>query len=356
MNQRLRWSPPDVVYTPIDVTSIDDFRHYPARQLHASDFPFHFAKSEDRSAVPETVTIDEIGEVRLDDLLETSDTIAFLVIKDDIILYERYLQGHTQSALSQAFSTSKSIQSILIGIAIHDGHITSVDQPVTDFVPELAEGGFDEVSIKDLLQMKSSMDYKENDNPFGAHVRFNYTDGLRAEIFNLRVKKEPDDHFIYKSGEAALLALMLERSLGGKTITQYTQEKLWTPLGMEYDGVWSLDREGNGLEKTWCCLAAAARDFAKFGRLYLRNGDWDGEQIVSRSWVEQSTRVGAYTPTGWPRRQVENGMWNYGYQWWLASKEDGDYWTRGKDGQHIYVNPNKQMIIVRLGQDNGNVP
>ena len=123
--------------------------------------------------MPETVTIDGVGEVRLDDLLETSDTIAFLVIKNDIILYERYLQGHTQSALSQAFSTSKSIQSILIGIAIDDGHITSVDQPVTDFVPELHEGGFDSVSIKDLLQMKSSMDYEENDNPFGEHVRFN---------------------------------------------------------------------------------------------------------------------------------------------------------------------------------------
>ena len=227
---------------------------------------------------------------------------------------------------------------------------------MTDFVPELGEGGFDNVSIKDLLQMKSTMDYEENDIPFGEHVRFNYTDRLRAEILNLRVKEEPDDHFIYKSGEAALLALILERTLGGKTITLYMQEKLWTPLGMEYDGIWSLDREEDGLEKTWCCLAAAARDFAKFGRLYLRNGDWDGEHVVSRSWVEESTRVGAYTPAGWPSRQVENEMWNYGYQWWLASKEDGDYWTRGKDRQHIYVNPNKQIIIVRLGQDNGNVP
>ena len=120
---------------------------------------------------------------------------------------------------------------------------------------------------------------------------FNYTDRLRSEILKLRVKEEPDARFIYKSGDAALLALVLERSLGGKTITQYMQEKLWTPLGMEYDGIWSLDREGNGLEKTWCCLAAAARDFAKFGRLYLRNGDWDGEQVVSWSWVEQSTKL-----------------------------------------------------------------
>jgi CubicO group peptidase (beta-lactamase class C family) len=179
-----------------------------------------------------------------------------LVIKDDTILYERYFQGHTQSSISQAFSTSKSILSILIGVAVDEGLIKSVDQPVTDFVPELADNGFGNVTIESLLQMRSGMDYVEDDNLFGEHVRFNLTTSLEAQILKLQMNEEPSEAFIYKSGDNALLALILDRALGAKTITEYTQEKLWTPLGMEYDGIWSIDHEGDGLEKTWCCLAA----------------------------------------------------------------------------------------------------
>ena len=339
----LLWSAisgPDVVYYLVRYgdTEIDDFKHWPGRSLQASASPYHFTETANESGMPTEVTVEGVGTAKLDDLLPSNDTIAFLVIKNDTLLFERYFQGHTQSSLSQAFSTSKSILSILIGVAVHEGLIKSVDQTVTEFVPELADNGFGNVTIESLLQMRSGMDYVEDDSPFSMHARFNLTTSLEDQIFKLQMKEESTETFIYKSGDNALLAVILDRAIGARTITEYAQEKLWGPLGMEYDGVWSTDHEG-GLEKTWCCLAAAARDFAKFGRLYLNDGKWNGDQVVSQSWVERST-TGAFDASNWPSGQAYKGFENYGYQWWLASEEKGDYVTRGKNGQFIYVNPN----------------
>lgn len=337
-------------------TTIDDFTHYPSRRLVADDSLFRFDEGADRLRVPAVVELDGGTRTPLDEVLSANDTIAFLVVKDDTILFEEYYQGHTQSSLSQSFSVAKSITAALVGAAIKDEIITSVDQPVTDFVPELAAQGFDVVTLEHLLTMTSGTDYVENDNPFGIHVILNYTPALEREILGFRVVDEPGDQFRYKSGDNALLALSLDRALGSQTITDYTQETLWTPLGMEYDGVWSLDHEGDGLEKTWCCLAATARDFAKLGRLYLRNGDWDGRRIVASEWVRQSTQVGAVPEAEWPSGFEEIGLWNYGYQWWLVSREDGDSLALGKDGQFLYVNPARNVIIVRLGWSTGELP
>lgn len=333
-------------------TTIYDYKRFPGRDLSASPMPFHFEEDLRGDVVPQRIQLEEGGEIGFDQLLETSRMLAFLVIKDDSIVYERYLHGHSESGISQVFSTSKSILSILIGAAVDDGLIASVNDPVTVYVPELAAGGFDQVTIEDLLNMQSSMDYVENDNPFGEHVIFNFTDRLEEEILDLRVRQKPDDKFRYKSGDNALLGLILDRVLGEKTVTGYMQERLWNPLGMEHGGVWGVDRPG-GLERTWCCLSMTARDLAKFGRLYLRNGDWNGNQIVSSSWIESSTTNGAYEGDEWPEDLTN--IWNYKYQWWLVSEEDGDYTSLGKDGQYLYVHPEKNLIIVRLGERTGNV-
>jgi len=345
----------DVVYRNLryGTTRIDDFTHYPARELFASKAPVKFESATTQTGFPTTLPYGE-EDWALDEFLESSDTIAFLVLKDGELRYERYFQGHKQDSLSQAFSASKSITSILIGAAIDDGYIESVDQVVTDFVPELAATGFDQVPIKDLLYMRSGMAYVENDIPFGIHVKFNYTSHLEDAILDLKMRKEYTKEFIYKTGDNALLGLILDRALGDRTITQYTQERLWTPLGMENDGVWTLDHEGDGLEKTWCCLAASARDFAKLGQLYLNRGLRDGQQIVSDEWVEQSTAFGAFDNNTWPQRFVDMGLGGYGYQWWLVSEDDGDFFAWGKDGQFIYVNPTTNVVIVRLGWSMGN--
>lgn len=334
-------------------TDIDDFSHYPGRELRPAPSPFRFARVDEPVRIPPATLLDFGSEGDLERILESNDTIAFLLIQGDKILYERYFQGHAPSSLSQVFSMSKSFTSALIGMAIDDGYIESDDQPITDFVPELAPEGFAGVRIRHLLTMTSGSSYVENDNPFGEHVILNYTPRLEARILAVEMEGEPGDFFRYKSGDNALLALALDRALGAETITAYAQRRLWTPLGMEDRGVWSIDHAGDGLEKTWCCLATSARDFAKLGRLYLNQGSWDGQQLLSADWVARSTQRGHIPAPAWPDDYEAIGWWNYGYQWWLASEEVGDYFALGKDGQMLYLNPAEDVIVLRLGWSSG---
>ena len=340
------WSAtPETVFRIIryNTSGIEDYQIFPSRSLQASKTPFYFSENPAKVFNYASITVGNDKDIPLDTLLQANDTTAFIIIKSDNILYENYYNGGVQSAPSLAFSMTKSMLSILIGCAIEDGYIQSVNQPVTDYVPELSLSGFDYVTIRHLLQMTSGMDYVENDNPFGVHPRFYYTTNLEKEILKLKAPNMSGQKFKYKSGENALLGLILTRALKTKTITTYMQERLWEPLGMEYNGQWSIDHEGDGLEKTWCCLSATARDFAKFGRLYLNGGDWNGAQIISKSWVEQSTRLDT----------EEGSAWNYQYQWWLPSKNSNAYMAIGHLGQYLYIHPEKQVIIVRLGKSEG---
>jgi CubicO group peptidase (beta-lactamase class C family) len=335
-------------------TDIDDFGHYPGRRLRPSESPFRF-KSGDEALHVAPETLAQFGDHgNLEQLLESNDSIAFLVVQNDTILYERYFQGHEASSPSQIFSMSKSFTSALIGAAIEDGYIEGDDQAITDFVPELMDEGFADVTIRHLLTMMSGTSYVENDNPFGEHVILNYTPQLEERILEFEMEREPGELFRYKSGDNALLALALDRALGAETITEYTQRRLWGPLGMEDQGVWSIDHEDDGLEKTWCCLAASARDFVKFGRLYLQQGMWQGEEIVPASWIAESTR-GQVPDEAWPGEYQEAGWSNYGYHWWLASKTEGDFFALGKDGQFLYLHPSKELIILRLGRRTGDL-
>jgi CubicO group peptidase (beta-lactamase class C family) len=337
-------------------TKIDDHLHYPARHLAASERPYQFSEKDDILNI-QVPSPDESGSsTDLDEMLEVNDTIAFLVLKNDQVIIERYYQGTKISDRSQAFSMSKSFTSLLIGMAITDGYIQSVDQPVTDFIPELFSADWSNVTIKHLLTMTSGSTYIENDNPFGIHVILNYTPHLEDKILSFRMKDEPGVVWRYKSGDNALLGLILQRVLTPKSISEYTQERLWTPLGMEYEGLWSLDREHDGLEKTWCCMSAAARDYLKIGKLYLEDGQWEGRQIVPSSWVQASTQVGAVPEDSWDADFRRIGVWNYGYQWWLLDKEKGSYLANGKDGQYLYIDPSTQTVILRLGWSMGKMP
>jgi CubicO group peptidase (beta-lactamase class C family) len=335
-------------------TKIDDFKKYPYRELSPGSvsFSFHINDLSQHAYLDNLVL--EKHEISLGEFLSSSDTTAFLVIKADEIIIEQYYQGYTSSSLSQVFSVTKSINSTLIGMAINDGYFLSTSQAVTDFMPELRDQGFEAVALAHLLTMTSGMDYSENDNPFGVHVVFNYTSDLEKMILDFRIKDEPGEKFEYKSGDTALLGLILSRALAPKPISEYAQEKLWSPLGAEFHGVWSLDRE-DGLEKNWCCLAMTARDLAKFGRLYLHQGNWNSERLLSEQWTKDSTSKGAVPEDEWPKGLVDIGIRNYGYSWWLLSEDDGDFLALGKDGQFLYVNPTLDVIIVRFGWSMGDI-
>lgn len=332
-----------VVY---NIADIDDYRLFPSRTLKASPTPFRFHEAFAPSRIPRFVPRAGNRQTPLDEFLESVNTIAFLIIKDDTLVYEKYFYGYTEASISMAFSVTKALFSALIGLAIGDGYVRSLEQPVTDFIPELALRGFEEVKLKHLLQMTSGMGYAEHglvDNPFGKQARLLYTDELIEELLDVRLETEPGSTFLYKSVDNALLALALHRALAPLTLTEYMQKKIWTPIGMESDALWSIDHAPNGLEKTWCCISATARDLAKFGRLYLRSGDWDGKTIISRDWIERSTSIDT----------TEGSPPYYQYGWWIISETYGDFRAEGVRGQFIYVNPARQIIIVRLGKDRG---
>lgn len=330
-------------------SQIDDFRHDPGRELAPAAEPW--ALHQSRLALPQDIALPGGGE-SLEAWLADHDTIAFLLLADDRLVSEHYFQGHSASSISQLFSVTKSVTSALVGAAIQDGLISSVEQPITDYVPELSERSFDRVTLHHLLTMTSGSAYRENDNPFGEHVILNYTPRLEGRILEFEMESDPGSEYRYKSGDNALLGLALARSLGAETISEYAQRRLWQPAGMEHAAEWTLDRAQDGLERTWCCLAASARDLARFGLLYANRGEGPRGQVLPAEWVARSTAPQVSAEL-WPEEYERAGWDGYGYQWWLASAEAGDYFALGKDGQYLYVNSMERVVIVRLGWSQG---
>ena len=328
-----------VWYNFSDVT---DYKIFPNRPLHKSATPFYFTEALQNDAIEKRITIENYAHEKMDMkiFLEKSPTVAFLVIRNDTLMYERYFRDYEAGTPVASFSMAKSYVSALIGIAIAEGKIKSEDEPVVNYLTELkGKKGWDKVTIHHLLQMASGVKFGEGYNtPFSGAASFYYGRTLRKSIARLKIEKEPMTGFDYKSVNTELLGLILERATG-KHMTEYLDEKIWQPLGMEYDASWSIDKKNNGLEKAFCCINAKARDFAKFGRLYLNKGNWNGDQVVPAEWVKKSLTI-----------NTEPGAeWYYNRQWWLASKEDGDFSAVGHLGQYIYVYPKKNLIIVRLG-------
>lgn len=324
-------------YVFYNFADINDYKIFHSRPLIANESHFSFQVTNS-GRFPK-----EINDTPFDQYLQENETVAFLIIKNDSIQYEKYFKGYNKESIVPSFSMAKSVMSILIGCAIDEGFIKSVDESITNYIPELINNGFEKVTIKHLLQMTSGIKFNESyANPFGDAASFYYGLNLRKEIAKMKLKTEPGISFDYVSGNTQLLGLVLERSLNGKSITSYLQDKLWTPLEMEFDASWSIDREKNGLEKTFCCLNARAIDFAKIGRLYKNKGNWNGKQIVSQKWVTESTKLDT----------SEGSAKYYQYQWWLPTPNE-DFMAEGILGQFVYVNPSKDLIIVRLGKKEG---
>lgn len=324
-----------------------DHKKFPSRPLPPSAEPFQYAEAAVQRG-PRSVTVGD-REVPFDKFLEDHATVAFLIIHRDTIKYERYFKGYDPARIHTSFSMAKSVVSMLIGCAIADGFITSVEQPVSDFVPELGDRGFDKVTLEHVLQMTSGLDFEESYvNPFGSAARFYYGGRLYKNMERFKLKRAAGEKFEYVSGNSQLLGLILERALRAKgdqrTVTAYLNDKLWSPLGMEHPSSWSIDRKEGGIEKTFCCINAPARDFAKLGSLYLHKGEWRGKQLVPEAWVERSTAV-----------DTSNGSaQHYQYQWWFPSAE-GDFMAQGILGQFVYVDPTRDLVIVRLGKKYGGV-
>jgi CubicO group peptidase (beta-lactamase class C family) len=325
-------------------SDIEDYQIFDVRTLHANETPFHYTKS--RTWKPPDIQLNKRESLPLPEFLKRANSVAFLVIKNDQLLYEHYWDNYRRNSLVTTFSITKAVTSMLIGAAIDDGYIRSVQQPVTDFVPEMKSLGYERVHLEHLLQMTAGMDYDEYEgNPFSLHSRFYYHPDLESLLLKIGLKRPPGEQFEYQSSATQLLGLILKRVLKDESITHYLQRRIWTPLGMEFGGSWNIDSTAHGLEKVYAGLNATAIDLAKIGRLYLNKGNWEGTQVLPESWIELSTR----------RDDSHGSVFRYQYGWWIMSERYGDYRAEGDGGQFLYVNPALQMIIVRLGRNRGGI-
>jgi CubicO group peptidase (beta-lactamase class C family) len=285
-----------------------------------------------------------------DEFLKRSTTTALLVLHADEIVSEHYFLGATADTPMTSWSVAKSVVSILVGIAHDEGRLGGLSTPLATYSTSLAGSDYGMVSLHDALTMSSGMDFSEEyDNATSdVHTFFARILYLHESVGQYLASRSrrfaPGSRFHYASSDTLALGLAL-RDAVRTSLSQYLEEKLWKPLGMEYDASWNAESD-TGMEFAFCCLNVRPRDFAKIGRLMARGGDWDGKRIVSEAWVRESTRPEApRTPGRLPRHP-----WGYQYQWWIPGTP-GAFMAAGVWGQFIYVDPARQLVIVKTGVD-----
>ncbi len=336
----------------------DDYRHYEYHTIDKGTDAFHFAPGR-RDAVPERVSYrenDTVKRVALSDLLRSTGTHAFIVVRDNQVLYENYFNGFERDSLCTAWSISKSVTSALVGIAISEGYIKSLDDPITNYLPELKGKGFDAITIRNLLTMGSGIGYRIGFFPWDEFVLAGYYPNLRQLLLSdLKVMEPPGQSFHYNNFNAELIGMILERTTL-RLPSQYLPEIIWKPIGMEYPATWSIDSDADGFELTPILLNARAIDLAKIGRLYLNDGNWDGIQIVPEHWVVESTVRDANDHRPWETfSRWQDGGGYYKFFWWGVSQGASDYSFMGIGtyGQFIFVSPKTKVVIVRTADEDG---
>ncbi|MEQ8691885.1 MAG: serine hydrolase [Pseudomonadales bacterium] len=316
----------------------------PTSTMTASSAPYDFPQG-DEIDLPESFVY-QGKPVSTESFLAETDTGAVLVLKNGVVRKEIYRLTGGRDVNWLSMSVAKSFISALVGIAIEEGHIRSIEEPVTLYVPDLRGSAYDNVRIKDILQMSSGArwneDYSDPESDVG-RLGETLVSGGSLNDFSATLVREvaPGARNLYNSTDTQVLGQLLVAATG-RTISDYMQEKLWQPLGMESPGYWIVD--GQGMEMAFGGLNATARDYAKLGQLYLNDGRWQGQQLVPEAWVKASIVADA------PHLTVEASDFNmgYGYQWWLMDGDEGEYSAIGVYNQFIYVNPTRDLVVVKL--------
>jgi CubicO group peptidase (beta-lactamase class C family) len=354
--------PPEYVYRALVWQQSDafDWQKFPSHPLNAATAAYHFEAAPDLrveklfeqlSSAPDWNTF-----------LAAKQSQAFIVIQNGKVLYENYFNNTRRDSIVTSFSVAKSFDSAMIGMAIQEGFIKSVNDPITAYLPELAQRDprFKLITIRDLLLMASGLDYVKfrplllnSDDILTTY----YPNQRKLALENTHIIDPPGTYFLYNKYHPQLLGMILERATA-MPVTQFLQTRLWDKVGMEYGGSWSTDSQTSDFEKMETGVNARAIDFAKLGVLYLNGGSWQGSQVISKAWVDESTQpVVPAKPAAYysPWMATLPGQGYYKYMWWGMARPDGsyDYTAEGDKGQYIYVSPQKNLVIVRNGIEYG---
>ena len=337
--------------------------NFPQSVIRASDQPMPFGSEPSLSVLSDLA--DAFGVEDFESVLDQTKTEALIIIEDDRVVLEDYRLGTTRDTLLTSFSVAKAFVAVLVGVAIDEGVISEPDVPITNYLPELAERDprFEAITIRNLLTMSSGLDFQafrwalfNGDDPLTSY----FPDQRSLALTAVNYLRPPGEVFSYNKYHPQLLGLILER-VTGMTITEYTQSRLWEPLGMEFDGSWSLDSRSSGFEKMEAGLNARAIDFAKFGRLFVNDGKIGGKEVVSSDWLSQATRLPPdqhrpeYYGDDWGKTVYSDGHGYYGFFVYGRIRDNArpDVFAEGDRGQYIYVSPSANLIIVRLGKEYG---
>lgn len=318
-----------------DTANIDDYTDFDNNIiLSAKPQPWPEHEMYNKIELTDTLTAE----------LERFGTVGFFVAKNGEALWEHYWEGYSDKSHTNSFSMAKSVVTMLLGKAIEQRYIKSIDQPITDFLPEYKNDPLaQKCTVGDLSAMTSGYDWVEDYYlPLNPTAKAYYGRNIEKQMLKRGFNQEPGGHFEYLSGNTQLLGIILERAVG-ISLSQYLQEEFWQPMGMEDDAYWSKD-DKKGMEKAYCCLNSNVRDFGKFGQLLLHDGNWNGRQILDSAFVKLMV-----TPNSKAFNKGEHER--YGYSIWTDYEHQPNFYgLMGHLGQRVIVVPDEDLIIVRLGR------
>ena len=335
-------------------TRVDNFRNFhtifPSEPIDPGKSVWAFESNP--RPLPEYYIFDG-QQRRVDAFLERTATTGFAVAKDGDLLYEAYFNGYGPDSLPTSFSMAKSFVSALVGIAIEQGHITSVWDPVERYVPDLADTGYGPVQLHHLLMMSSGVDFNEDYSDPGSDINT-----LPMQIFVLRnsvpdllkeldMLREPGQYNQYSSTDTLVLGLVLQGATG-MSPAQFLEQAIWQPAGMAQPAFWGTDLHDHTLAHAF--LSASLLDYVRFGRLYLNQGQRDGKQIIPAEWVTRSVNPQeAHLLPG--DNPLSDSTFGYGYHWWIPENPQGDFAAIGIWGQYLYIHPEYGIIIAKTSAD-----
>lgn len=314
--------------------NIDDGKFF-THNIIATGSPVSWDKSPEYNST-------ELPKHIVEDLTH-SHTASFIVIKNGKLVHEQYWNGYDQHSQTNSFSMAKAVTVMLLGKAIEEGKIKSIDDRFSDYFEEFNDKGFAKnLTLRNLAQMESGLDWNEDyKNPFLPNAKAYYGRSLIKATFSRKFKENPGERFEYQSGSTQLLGFAVRKAVD-QSLSSYLSEKFWAPMGMEHNATWSTDN--SGMEKTYCCIHSTARDFARLGQLFLNNGKAGGQQLLNLDFINQMR-----TPT-------EKSKEIYGMGFWINHDNPvKHYYFLGLQGQYIIMVPEHDMVIVRTGSYN-NLP
>ena len=333
---------------------VENFRQmervFPARELRPATAPQPFPQR--KGVLPATYAFK--GEQRhIGDFLTRTQTTGLLVLKDGAVVHEEYRLGADATSRFTSWSVAKSVVATLVGIAVKEGSIRSLDDTVASYVPDYAGSAWASVRVRDLLRMASGIEFSE---VYGAQFsdiqRVFHKTYLLGQPIDAAVRdypaaageQPPGSRFHYISIDTQVLANVL-RHATGESLIDYAQTRLWQPLGMQDTALWNVDGEGTAM--AFCCLNATLRDYARLGQLYLQDGNWNGQPLLPADWVRESTR----RPEPWLAAGTATAERGYGYHWWVPPAAAGEFFANGIWGQVVWVDQPRGVVIVRTAVD-----